>query len=70
MKKKLKTFHIPINITISGHETVQAKDFEDAIRKAKKYYSKVDKDNRYHGLVSPSIEVDFPQCEEDVEIDE
>ena len=68
-KKKLRTWIINVNITINSEETVKAKNWKDAIKKAKKQYFKRDRDNYNHGLLCPTIDIDFPEYKDEVEVE-
>ena len=67
--KKLHTYLVSVNVTINSEETVKAKNWKEAIKKAKKQYFSRDHDNYYHGLICPTIDIDFPEYEDEVEIE-
>jgi hypothetical protein len=59
-----KEWLIPITVTISGHITVQASDFKEAVELARNEYAKVGRD----GLEMKCVDVDF--CEDEKECEE
>lgn len=69
-KTKLKTFYVPVTVTISGLEEVKAKSPKEAIEKAKKQYYKKDTSQYGHGVESRCIWTDFAEYEDEVETDD
>jgi hypothetical protein len=60
-KDKLKTYSVGVNVSVSGHITVQARDREHATELARNVFSRQWKDNSHHGLECPCVDVDYAE---------
>jgi hypothetical protein len=62
MAKKLKSYIVPVNVSIEGYITVKAKNKAEALELAKDAYDGI------NSLGATSRYVDFPNCD-DIEED-